>query len=73
MAVKKRAPRWATCSTNCSPKHGPPQTYLWRWDIEVNFRDQTTRLGGRQAQARHPQAVQRVPATAVALFSSRAG
>lgn len=45
------------------------QAYLWRWDIEVNFRDEKTLLGVGQAQVRHPQAVQNVPAVAVAAYA----
>jgi hypothetical protein len=44
------------------------QFYLWRWDIEVNFRDEKTLLGVGQAQVRTEQSAQRVPATAVAAY-----
>ncbi len=33
--------------------------YLWRWDSEVNFRDEKTLLGVGQAQVRHPARSQR--------------
>lgn len=46
------------------------QGYLWRWEIEVNFRDQKTLLGVGQAQVRHRQSVQRVPAWQVAAYSA---
>lgn len=42
--------------------------YLWRWDIEVNFRDEKTLLGVGQAQVRTPESAQRVPAAAVAAY-----
>lgn len=45
------------------------QEYLWRWDIEVNFRDEKCLLGVSEAQVRHPKAVQRQPASAVAAYS----
>ena len=45
------------------------QAYLWRWDIEVNFRDEKTILGVGQAQVRHEQAVENVPALAVAAYA----
>lgn len=45
------------------------QWYLWRWDIEVNFRDEKTLLGVGQAQVRQAQSCQRVPATAVAAYA----
>lgn len=44
------------------------QYYLWRWDIEVNFRDEKTILGVGQAQVRTPESTGRVPATAVAAY-----
>lgn len=45
------------------------QAYLWRWDIEVNFRDEKTLLGVGQAQVRHEQSVDNVPALAVAAYA----
>lgn len=45
------------------------QEYLWRWDIEVNFRDEKCLLGVSEAQMRHPIAVQRQPASAVAAYA----
>jgi hypothetical protein len=44
------------------------QNYLWRWDIEVNFRDQKNLLGVGEAQVRHPNSVQSQPATAIAAY-----
>ena len=38
------------------------QAYVWRWDIEVNFRDEKTLLGLGQAQVRHERSVENVPA-----------
>lgn len=45
------------------------QEYIWRWDIEVNHRDEKTILGVGQAQVRNENSVQRVPATAVAAYA----
>lgn len=42
------------------------QEYLWRWDIEVNFRDEKTLLGVGQARVRTIESTQRVPALSVA-------
>lgn len=44
-------------------------TFLQRWDIEVNFRDEKTLLGVGQAQVTTPHANQQVPALAVAAYS----
>jgi len=45
------------------------QAYVWRWDIEVNFRDEKTLLGLGQAQVRHERSVENVPALAVAAYA----
>ena len=46
------------------------QGYVWRWEEEVNFRDEKTLLGVGQAQVRHLQSVERVPAWQVASYSA---
>lgn len=46
------------------------QGYVWRWEEEVNFRDEKTLLGVGQAQVRHAQSVERVPAWQVAAYSA---
>src|SRR6516162_5625001 len=48
--------------------HSLLQSYLWRWDIEINFRDQKSLLGVGEAQVRHPRSVQNQPAMAVAAY-----
>lgn len=45
------------------------QAYLWRWEIEVNFRDQKTLLGCGQAQVRNPNSAEKVPAFTVAAYA----
>ena len=45
------------------------QQYIWRWDIEVNHRDEKTILGVGQAQVRNENSIQHIPETAVADFS----
>lgn len=45
------------------------QAYLWRWGIEVNFREEKTILGCGQAQVRHPQSVETVPAFITAVYA----
>jgi hypothetical protein len=45
------------------------QAYIWRWDIEVNFRDEKTLLGVGQAQVRQQHSVENVPALAVAAYA----
>jgi len=45
------------------------QHFLWRWDIEVNFRDEKTLLGVGQAQVRTERSNQNAPALAVAAYA----
>ena len=45
------------------------QGYVWRWDIEVNFREEKTLLGVGQAQVRNPHSVENVPALQVASYA----
>ena len=45
------------------------QAYIWRWDIEVNFRDEKSLLGVGQAQVRNEHSVENVPALAVAAYA----
>lgn len=45
------------------------QAYLWRWGIEVNFREEKTLLGCGQAQVRNPIAVEKVPAFITAIYA----
>jgi len=45
------------------------QAYLWRWEIEVNFRDEKTLMGCGEAQVRSENAVKNVPAFMGAIYS----
>jgi len=45
------------------------QAYLWRWEIEVNFRDEKNLLGTGNAQVRNENSVAVVPAFIVAIYS----
>lgn len=45
------------------------QSYVWRWEIEVSFRDEKQLVGVGQANVRTPDAVQLVPALLVAAYS----
>jgi hypothetical protein len=45
------------------------QAYVWRWEIELNFRDEKTVFGVGQAQVRNPLAVETVPALVVAAYA----
>lgn len=45
------------------------QSYLWRWEIEVNFRDEKTVMGMGQAQVRTAESVECVPALIAAAYA----
>lgn len=45
------------------------QYYVWRWDIEVNHRDEKQLIGVGQAQVWSPRSVERQPAHAVASYA----
>jgi len=45
------------------------QAYLWRWEIEVNFREEKTLLGCGEAKVRTEDPVEKLPAFIVAVYS----
>lgn len=67
--LQRREPAYLICT---DPELSLPQllqAYLWRWDIEVNFRDEKTILGVGQAQVRSEASNQNAPALAVAAYA----
>lgn len=64
-----RKPAYLICTDPNQPLEQVLQAYLWRWGIEVNFRDQKTLLGVGQARVRNAHAVRHVPALAVAAYA----
>lgn len=64
-----RQPAYLICTDPSAPLQEVVQHYLWRWDIEVNNRDEKTILGVGDAQVRTPQAVQNVTGCAVAAYA----
>ena len=67
--VLYRKPAYLICTDPHAPIEKLLQAYIWRWDIEVNFRDEKTLLGVGQAQVRHERSVENVPAFAVAAYA----
>jgi hypothetical protein len=63
-----RQPAFLICTDPSLSVQDLLQSYLWRWDIEVNFRDQKSLLGIGEAQVRNPHSVQLQPAAAVAAY-----
>ena len=45
------------------------QAYLWRWEIEVNFREQKTLMGCGQAQVRNEHSAEAVPGFVTGVYS----
>ena len=45
------------------------QAYLWRWEIEVNFREQKTLMGCGQAQVRNENSAEAVPGFVTGVYS----
>jgi hypothetical protein len=64
-----RKPGFLICTDQHAKIEDLLQAYLWRWDIEVNFRDEKTLLGLGQAQVRNQHAVAKVPQMMVAAYS----
>ncbi len=64
-----RQPAYLICTDNHLPTEKLLQAYLWRWGIEVNFRDEKTILGCGEAQVRNAESVKTFPAFLTALYA----
>lgn len=64
-----REPAYLICTDSQMDVQKLLQSYLWRWEIEVNFREEKTILGCGQAQVRNPNSAQDIPAFITALYS----
>jgi DDE superfamily endonuclease len=62
-------PAYLICTDVKLPLEELLQEYIWRWDIEVNHREEKTILGVGQAQVRNERSVETIPATAVAAYA----
>lgn len=62
-------PAYLICTDPDLPLEDILQEYIWRWDIEVNHRDEKSVLGVGQAQVRNEKSVENIPETAVAAFA----
>jgi hypothetical protein len=65
-----RQPAYLICTDPELPLEQVLQCYLWRWDIEVNHRDEKQLIGVGQAQVRSRSSVERQPALAVASYAA---
>ena len=64
-----RHPGYLICTDPHLPLHKLVQYYVWRYDVEVNHRDEKQIIGVGQAQVRNHQAAERVPTFAVAAYA----
>lgn len=67
--LQYRDPAYLICTDPDLPIQQMLQAYLWRWEIEVNFRDEKTLMGVGQTQVRTPAAVQATTAFTVASYA----
>jgi hypothetical protein len=64
-----RDPAYLICSDVCMPVDKILQSYIWRWEIESNFRDEKTIIGVGEAQVRTKTSVEYLPPFVVACYS----
>jgi hypothetical protein len=64
-----RQPAYLICSDAGLNIQQLLQAYLWRWEIEVNFKEEKTLLGCGQAQVRTQSPVEKAPSFIVAVYA----
>lgn len=64
-----RLPAYLICTDENLPLEELVQYYLWRWGIEVNFREEKSLLGAGEAQVRTAASNQHLPAVIVAAYA----
>ena len=67
--VLYRKPAYLLCTDPGLSLEEILQSYLWRWDIEVNFRDEKQLIGIGEAPVRKEASVEGVPAFQVASYA----
>jgi hypothetical protein len=67
--VLYRQPAFLICTNPALSLRDIIQAYVWRWDIEVNFRDEKQIIGVGDAQVRNETSVQLLPAFLVAAYA----
>jgi hypothetical protein len=63
-----RKPAYLICTETALDIKDILQAYLWRWEIEVDFREEKTLLGCGQAQVRNPKSAESLPAFVAAMY-----
>lgn len=64
-----RQPAYLICTDESLPLADVVQYYLWRWGIEVNFREEKTLIGAGDAHVRTAASNQHLPAVIVAAYA----
>lgn len=64
-----RQPAYLVCTDPDLPIEKLLQYYLWRWGIEVNFREEKSIIGTGDAQVRTEASNQHLPAVSVAAYA----
>lgn len=64
-----RKPAYLICTDPELPLDQLLQAYIWRWEIEVNFRDEKSLIGCGEAQVRKKEPAENVPAFTVAVYA----
>ncbi|HYN44363.1 MAG TPA: transposase, partial [Candidatus Limnocylindrales bacterium] len=64
-----RKPAYLICTDNDMSPEEMLQNYIWRWEIEVNIRDEKTLIGCGQAQVRNEYSAADVPAFVSAMYA----
>jgi len=62
-------PAYLLCTDPTLDEQQILQAYLWRWEIEVNFRDEKSLLGAGEARVYTDPAVERLPQFRVATYA----
>ena len=64
-----RRPAYLICTDPDLPLADIIQAYIWRWGVEVNFRDEKQLIGVGQAQVRSAESVDAAPSLLVASYA----
>lgn len=64
-----RNPVYLLCTDNALDLERLLQSYLWRWEIELNFKEEKTAIGVGEAEVRTRESVQSAPALVVAAYA----
>lgn len=67
--VLYRSPAYLICTETDISIQKLLQAYLWRWEIEVDFREEKTLMGCGQAQVRNPNSAEKLPAFVAATYA----